>query len=86
MIFVVKFSEKVSMWLDGFWLRMLRNVLIKVVVFVSKVRISGIDIYYFLLICCLNLIFKIIDDFYYSYLSFFFVKKVYGDVNKMFFL
>lgn len=48
MIFVVKFSENVSKWFEGFCLRMLRNVLINVVVFVSMVRMRGIDIDNFL--------------------------------------
>lgn len=48
MIFVVKFSENVSKWFEGFCPRMLRNVLINVVVFVSMVRMRGIDIDNFL--------------------------------------
>lgn len=48
MIFVVKFSENVSKRFEGFCLRMPRNALINVVVFVSMVRMRGIDIDNFL--------------------------------------
>lgn len=48
MIFVVKFSENVSKRFEGFCSRTSRNALINVVVFVSMVRMRGIDIDNFL--------------------------------------
>lgn len=46
-ILVVKLREKLSRWLEGFWLIMLNMVLMKVVLLVNSVNIKGDDIVFF---------------------------------------